>query len=53
MRHPTRSTPKIFKPNELKPFLALALRLQREGGLSKQQALRCTIIAWRALRTKE
>ncbi len=43
----------VFKPYEIKPFLALALMLQHEGGLSKQQALRCAIIAWRALRTQE
>ena len=43
----------VFKPHEIKPFLALALRLQREGGLSKQQALRCAMIAWRQLRTTE
>ncbi len=43
----------VFKPNEIKPFLALALRLQHEGGLSKRQALRCAMIAWRALRTQE
>jgi hypothetical protein len=42
----------VFKPAEIKPFLDLALRLQHEGGLSKQQALRCAMIAWRALRTK-
>ena len=42
----------VFKPHELGPFLALALSLQHEGGLSKQQALRCAIIAWRALRMK-
>lgn len=43
----------VFKPHDLKPFLVLALRLQREGGLSKQQALRCAMIAWRALRNTE
>ncbi len=43
----------VFKPHEIKPFLALALSLQREGGLCKQQALRCAMLAWRALRERE
>lgn len=43
----------VFKPHEIKPFLALALRLQHEGGLTTQEAVQRAIAIWRAQRTND